>query len=346
MRERNPLSHSSDYLIARLTALWALAESGLGGYMHAMKIPFTGIVLGGTAIVVISLIAWFSATPFKSILRATLLVMLVKFAVSPHTSPFAYIAVGFQGLMGALILSLPVTRVLSLPVFMLIAMLESALQKFILATLLFGKDLWIALDESATKMAGELGISQDWAGNFSLKMIAAYCMVYAVWAIILSIWAYRLPNQMERKKTNILERFKGNNSGEILPEKGKKRRAKKWIGLFFIFSFLALSFFIHYSQEQAAEKAIILLVRTVAVLLFYLYALAPLIKWLLARSSRSLKNKYALNQVLGELPELSKLMPAAWRLAKSAKRGWQRYPEFLLNVIVLSLYLHEQDPSL
>lgn len=77
MRGKSSIHSSSDYLIARLTALWALAESGLGGYMHAMKIPFTGIVLGGTAIVVISLIAWFSTTPFKSIIRATLLVLLV-----------------------------------------------------------------------------------------------------------------------------------------------------------------------------------------------------------------------------------------------------------------------------
>lgn len=346
MQDRTSLPHSSDYLIARLTALWALAESGLGGYMHAMKIPFTGIVLGGTAIVVISLIAWFSATPFKSILRATLLVMLVKFAVSPYTSPFAYLAVGFQGLMGALILSIPVSRMLSLPVFMLIAMLESALQKFIVATLLFGKDLWIALDESATKMAGELGISPEWAGNFSVKMIAVYCLLYTVWAILLSVWAYRLPYQMERKKTTILEGFSDFNASEGIPTEGKRKRTKKWIGLFFIFAFLALSFFIQYSKEQAAEKAFILLFRTIAILLFYLYALAPLIKWLLAKSSRSQKNRNALNQVLGELPELGKLMPISWRLAKSSKQGWQRYPEFLLNVIVLSLYLHEPDPPL
>jgi len=73
-------------LIQRLIALWALVESGLGGYMHALKIPFTGIVLGGSAVVILSLIAWFSEKPFRTLLRATLLVILVKFTVSPHTS--------------------------------------------------------------------------------------------------------------------------------------------------------------------------------------------------------------------------------------------------------------------
>ena len=343
MQANNALHPNSDYLIARLTALWALAESGLGGYMHAMKIPFTGIVLGGTAIVVISLIAWFSKTPFQSILRATLLVLLVKFTVSPHTSPFAYIAVSFQGLMGALILSLPFSRALSLPLFMLIAMLESALQKFIVATILFGKDLWVALDESAQKMAGELGVSQEWSGNFSLKMIGAYCLLYAVWAMILSLWAYRLPYQIERKKAHILQEFSELSKPERVPEVGKKKGSKKWIGLLFVFAFLALSFFIHYSKEQASEKALVLLVRTIAVLLFYLYALAPALKWLLARISQSQKNKNSINQVLGELPELGKLLPVSWRLARQSKEGWQRYPEFLLNVIVLSLYLNEPD---
>ena len=29
-----------------LTALWAFVEAGLGGFLHALHLPFTGIVLG------------------------------------------------------------------------------------------------------------------------------------------------------------------------------------------------------------------------------------------------------------------------------------------------------------
>ena len=35
--------------IQRLTALWALNECGLGGILHAVKSPFTGLVLGSIA---------------------------------------------------------------------------------------------------------------------------------------------------------------------------------------------------------------------------------------------------------------------------------------------------------
>ena len=43
--------------IQRLTALWAFTESGLGGIMHALQIPFTGLLVGGMAVIMISLIA-------------------------------------------------------------------------------------------------------------------------------------------------------------------------------------------------------------------------------------------------------------------------------------------------
>jgi len=36
---QNPNNHA----ILSLTALWALLESGLGGMMHALHLPFTGV---------------------------------------------------------------------------------------------------------------------------------------------------------------------------------------------------------------------------------------------------------------------------------------------------------------
>jgi hypothetical protein len=46
--------------IARLTALWAFVEAGLGGILHAFKVPFTGLLVGGMAVMLITLIAHFS----------------------------------------------------------------------------------------------------------------------------------------------------------------------------------------------------------------------------------------------------------------------------------------------
>ena len=73
-----------DRAVERLTALWALNEAGLGGLIHAMRVPFTGIVVGSTAVVLIALIAFFAEKKAKAILKATVIVLLIKAAASPH----------------------------------------------------------------------------------------------------------------------------------------------------------------------------------------------------------------------------------------------------------------------
>ena len=35
--------------LQRLTAVWAFVECGIGGLMHSLKFPFTGLVVGGFA---------------------------------------------------------------------------------------------------------------------------------------------------------------------------------------------------------------------------------------------------------------------------------------------------------
>ena len=76
--------------VERLTALWALNEAGLGGLIHAMRVPFTGIVVGSTAVVLIALIAFFAERKAQAILKATVIVLLIKAAASPHTPLPAY----------------------------------------------------------------------------------------------------------------------------------------------------------------------------------------------------------------------------------------------------------------
>ena len=90
-------------IITRLTALWALSEAGLGGVLHAIQFPFTGLLVGGFAIVLISLIAYFSDHKWDTIFRSLLVVLIIKLAVSPHSPPTSYLAVSFQAFMAALI---------------------------------------------------------------------------------------------------------------------------------------------------------------------------------------------------------------------------------------------------
>ena len=62
--------------IERLTALWALNECGLGGVMHAFKLPFTGILVGGVSVLLITLIALFATKIGPALIKALTIVLL------------------------------------------------------------------------------------------------------------------------------------------------------------------------------------------------------------------------------------------------------------------------------
>jgi hypothetical protein len=140
--------------VNRLTALWALSESALGGLLHAFNIPFTGLLINSSAIIFMVMIA--AATNKKGwILRATLIVIIVKGIVSPYTPLTAYLAVAFQGAMGELLLRS--RKHLLLPVLLLgiITLFQSAIQKIIILTVVYGKALWESID-----IFGNLVLSQ------------------------------------------------------------------------------------------------------------------------------------------------------------------------------------------
>ena len=96
---------NNKFIIDKLTALWALNESGLGGFLHVFNTPFTGLIVGGIAILLISLIAYYAENKWQAIFKALVIVLIIKMAVSPY-SPFgAYVAVSFQALFGPLLLT-------------------------------------------------------------------------------------------------------------------------------------------------------------------------------------------------------------------------------------------------
>ena len=86
-----------EYLtVERITALWALSEAALGGVLHALHFPLTGLLINSASVIYIVLIAFYSRQA-GAILRATMVVLIVKGIVSPHTPLTAYLAVFVQG---------------------------------------------------------------------------------------------------------------------------------------------------------------------------------------------------------------------------------------------------------
>src|SRR5690606_29531378 len=96
-------AHDRTLAIQRLTALWALNECGLGGLLHALNSPMTGLLVGSIAMVCIALICSLADDKWRTVMSSLLIVLIIKALVSPHSSPTAYVAVAFQGVTGALI---------------------------------------------------------------------------------------------------------------------------------------------------------------------------------------------------------------------------------------------------
>lgn len=321
--------------INRLTALWALGESGLGGWMHALKLPFTGIFVGGFAVLIIGLIAHYSNNSAKQILKATLLVLLVKGAVSPQSPLPAYIAVSFQGLIGALLFWVMPRIKLTPILFAMLAMLESALQMVLMQTIVFGKALWEALDKFFGRIAEELHLSHNI--SFSLWIIGLYCAGYALWGLILGIWINRLPKQLDQRAGDIQQEVAQQKSfGADLTISKKQKRNTRMIIAFSILLFIVGVFLM---SGSSMSKALYIIIRTVAVLLAIYYIIVPITKWLLQKfiDRQQEKNRAEMQGLIDQLPELRSYLKPAYIIASNKYKGLKRYREFVFILLALSL---------
>ena len=106
------MNNSKSENTLRITALWAFSEALFGGILHALQVPFAGLVLSAFAVICMAALA--ASGYYKGkILKATLLVLIVKAMLSPHTPVAAYFAVFLQGLFGEIIFLLGIPYFIS-----------------------------------------------------------------------------------------------------------------------------------------------------------------------------------------------------------------------------------------
>src|SRR5258706_10118764 len=127
--------------IQRLTALWALNECGLGGFLHALESPFTGLFVGSLAMICIAFICSLADNKWQTMMTSLVIVLVIKALVSPHSPPSAYIAVVFQGVSGAIIYRYIPGLFFSSVFFVSMGLIESAIQHILTLTILYGNTI-------------------------------------------------------------------------------------------------------------------------------------------------------------------------------------------------------------
>jgi hypothetical protein len=317
-----------------LIALWAFCESGLGGILHAIKLPFTGFIVGGFACIILMLLAeQFKHKPYQ-IIKATLLVIAIKFMVSPQAPLPAYIAVAFQGTMAWIIFGGFGRNLLSCMLFGSIALLESALQKFLLATLIYGKSLWEALDLFVIGLLKDFQIPQNF--SFSYLLIAIYSLIYFSWGLFLGYKTYFLPQKLFAL-SSILPRFEPN---KVTASKKRRKLNLKWMSLLLTLAFIALTFWF---TEGTLHKGVYVIARTLFVLFILLFVVTPLLRIMLQKISKNLSSDNLFNLVSQQMEVFAERIQSIWEFSASKGNRIYRIWYFMEMLLAISLYPTDEN---
>ena len=310
--------------VNRLTALWALNESGLGGILHAAKFPFTGILVGGFAVLLISLIARYSNFSFKAIIKATTLVLMFKAAVSPY-SPFpAYIAVSFQGFLGAALFSLTHNFKSTPIIFGGLALLESAIQKILLTVLFFGMSFWKSVDDFVLSTMKICKLPADF--SFSEWAALGYVFFYLFIGLFIGRFASKIPEAIATLDFSVIKL----SSAEHPVMQNRKRR-KRLLVLALLSLLLSIQLMAAFYQFPFGN----LLFRVVIFMLLFYYVVGPLttkvIKFLARNRSEEISR---LNEDVNQLRLTVK--PVINYINKNY-HGLTRLKMFVLYMVAISL---------
>ncbi|NCS88685.1 MAG: hypothetical protein AUK34_01190 [Ignavibacteria bacterium CG2_30_36_16] len=318
----NNFIETDENLFFRLTAVWAFNEAALGGILHALKIPFTGLFIGGAAAVLISMIA-FHSKQRGAIIRAAAIVLLVKGIIAPHTPIAAYFAVSIQALLGELLFLSSRNYKLSALMLAVITSLLSSTQKIILSTIIFGITLWESIDAFAIYVINQFIFTADPKSipSFSALLITGYIFIHLLGGIFFGLFAAALPDKLNGwivKYGDYLSSMRTIQSVQNIepPISSRKRRKFKHLIMFgFIILFGILTYFDLGIPKNKFSDAVIMLVRSITIIVVWFFAAAPLLKNFIKKYLSKRENRYKTE--IENIVDLFPLFRGAFNVSKT-----------------------------
>ena len=332
--------------IQRLTALWAFTESGLGGFMHALKIPFTGLIVGGMAVIMICMIAGMADHKYNQLLKSALIVLIVKALVSPYTPVTAYVAVSFQALLGFGLFSLLRINFTSIILLSTIAMLESAIQKILILTLFFGNSLWKAMDSMIEWLSTQFGSN---VANGSYWVMGLYLFIYLVGGFFIAWLAYRtLRNFNDENQLMIVDTSKiisvyflnTNKTGSL------KKHKSLWLFILMLIVLSVVLFVFADNYKQGWLTVAKSISWTLSAILIWFMLIGPLLTKAIQKLLKKKESRYSdeVLSILSFLPVLKQLTVLAWQQSKS-HTGFKRWYFFITALIHATLTYSEPQTT-
>jgi hypothetical protein len=317
----------------RIIAFWAICEGFAGGILHAVHMPFSGLLISSFSTLCIVMLAKYCKGRFH-ILRATVLVCIFKLMLSPHTPPTAYLAVGFQGLIGQMVFlnrfNKPGSYILAI-----LALVESSVQKLLVMVLIYGTPFWKAVNAFIQKIIG----SQDDGTNYVNLLAASYILVHFIAGIFVGWWAIYLVRNVQAWQQRYPE-MNLDTVSEITVEKTRKKSfGRLWMLASF---FILLAFYLQskINPQQAilpTGKVLDIFLRAFLIISFWLFLLAPLMQFLIQKYLR----KWA-DSSQGEVQVIVRLLPEMKNIflqsiKKSKQKNGRISPGYFLKMLVVNV---------
>jgi hypothetical protein len=323
-------------LYYRLIALWVINEGVAGGIMHGLQIPFSGMIISGSAVICICLIGNF--IPVKgAILKATLVVMIFKVMISPHTPPTAYFAVLFQGIVGQVLFSARVNFKAAAFILGVLALVESAIQRILVLIILYGSSFWNAVNDFVRKL-----LKEDTITNYTWWLAGIYIFIHIIGGIIIGWLAIRIIQKSREEEfvqpQYLIEIPTSLQSFSQKKNSGRKKYFKR--GLMLIWILLLVVYFQSLFNIGAPlmphGKALYIFIRSLLIFLTWYFLVSPLVSTWIKKKLKSQEKKHQtqIDAVLILLPSTEYLFKKSWELS-SAEKGFKRL-SLLWKIILMN----------
>ncbi len=311
--------------------LWAFAETSIGGVLHALKLPFTGILVGGVAVISIALIGFYQKEGSNKIIEALLIIIMVKLLVSPHSPWQAYIAVAFQGYLGSLIYRKKNFFKVRTTIFAILALFESAIQKLLVALLIFGNNFFESIDIAAASVVSSLG----WNTNLSIVYLVfgIYIVLHLIVGAILGYWIPKIPNDVKQFMDNMpfIE--------DITPVENSNRIARikrrLWVSIgIFIAILVILKLLL---PDTGYAPLIWMFLRALLVSLALVFIVGPFLKKVVEKYIRRQNiDTTAWNDIINMIPQYTLKAYGMMKYVNTNYKGFSKVKYLLLGFIALS----------
>jgi hypothetical protein len=321
-------STQNDPVITRLSALWALTEITLGGVLHALRIPLTGLLVGSTALACVYLIA-ITTSQYRSILKSLSAVMAIKMMSSPQASPFSYLAMSAQSLCCVPLAGPRGRSRIWVTVMFLLASFYSPLQKLAILYVTFGhQGLSVVLGELRDWVAPSLTTTE-----FLFFPVALWFGAHLATGFFLAKWLHRWTTS-GRDRLELQDEWKRTETTTLPLQSPSQVFSLRHIASSTVIV-IALSILFFFGSDLPTWFHV--LWRPLLIILCWQLIIRPLITILSRRWTSTTGSDGNIRAVMDEFPRMWSILSFAQKKSIVVSGWTSRVRTFLRVILLLSL---------